>query len=632
MQWITVKDISKLDCALTNHKYRSYVWDSLYLLKGSVPVGGTLQTTLGITYTSDTNDYHLDPKQLIYKINNRDYFRCTKCYLKWLKINGIIVHQLSLSPCLFEKIKKSHKSHNIFSNLHSLKIEKSTVSYDSFVMIVNTVCKLFYNLLVLDIQASIDHRIELDSILMKLLSYNHMKNLIILKIHGNYIIHDIMIPGIIDKLHQLCELEMRCSIVNDSNYSNPDEINNLIIDNNSKSINKYFSGNHPLQKISLSSFSKKELFYFFQNNNNNNNNSNNNCSYNGNNNIKSPSSQYHISNNLKFSRLISLDVSFSPHINDGILLQLSYFTNNNLKELILNGCHNITDQGLVYLALSLNDIEATINGNNKNDLNNFYTSNNSISNTSPYHDNHHDAPQLLSSNAKLELSKSLANSSFEYKTQSKLSNLSHLNIGGCYRITDDGLIRMMDQLLNNKLLSKIELTWNYYEDKLLIISLRSCRLLTNRSICSIINYYRSLTSLDLMGCFQIHDDLLITIATTLINLTSLDISGCRNITDQGIIHYSEKVFKISNNGDRFDRKMIHFFVNGCVHLTDKGILAICFNLHDLLTLNIGWCVQVSDVGMEYLAKYLKLELLDIHGCSKITQNAWSLFDQNILKL
>jgi len=163
--------------------------------------------------------------------------------------------------------------------------------------------------------------------------------------------------------------------------------------------------------------------------------------------------------------------------------------------------------------------------------------------------------------------------------------------------------------------------------------------LEDNAVETIASYCHDLQDLDLSKSFKLSDLSLYALAHGFPNLTKLNISGCTAFSDVSLECLTERCRKLKTlnlcgcvNGAT-DRALqvyacnyyIYIFfpsaTEGVIWLTSlvNNLQAIGRNCSQLQSLNLGWCENVSDVGVMSLAYGCPdLRTLDLCGCVCIT--------------
>ena len=90
-----------------------------------------------------------------------------------------------------------------------------------------------------------------------------------------------------------------------------------------------------------------------------------------------------------------------------------------------------------------------------------------------------------------------------------------------------------------------------------------------------------------------------------LKILALNLAWCDQITDDGLQHIS----KLQN--------LQSLKLNGCYKITDTGLEHIS-NLEKLQTLNLYRCDNVTDKGLQHISKLQNLQSLKLIWCDKIT--------------
>ena len=100
---------------------------------------------------------------------------------------------------------------------------------------------------------------------------------------------------------------------------------------------------------------------------------------------------------------------------------------------------------------------------------------------------------------------------------SKCTQLSSLNLGGCYKITNATVLAVASGC-----------------EHLTSLNLGGCYEITNAAVVAVASGCMQLTTLDLLGC-NITDAAVVAVASGCKQLATLDLYGCRNITDAAVV-------------------------------------------------------------------------------------------------
>jgi hypothetical protein len=201
---------------------------------------------------------------------------------------------------------------------------------------------------------------------------------------------------------------------------------------------------------------------------------------------------------------------------------------------------------------------------------------------------------------------------------SSTTNLTFLDLRGSQRLTDRGLLQLID--LSHLRVAKLD----------------HCHSLVGRGLLAFSNSH-GLHTLSLANCRRLTDEGIINLAH-LVSLESLSLDGCRCLTDRALAALG-RLYELR----RLD-------LSQCDLITDDGLEHLA-NLEDLEELSLGWCHSITDSGLNiltaqsgrnprlrilrlarcaitdkgvhYLSRLSALEELDLNGCSSIGSAALS---------
>ncbi|XP_072958090.1 uncharacterized protein [Typha angustifolia] len=229
----------------------------------------------------------------------------------------------------------------------------------------------------------------------------------------------------------------------------------------------------------------------------------------------------------------------------------------------------------------------------------------------------------------LDLSQSVSRSFFPGVIDADLDviasgfrNLRALNLQNCKGVTDVGMITLGDCLLS-----------------LQSLDVSHCRKLTDKGLTAVALGCRSLKRLYLSGCKSVTDNLLCALSTSTLQLEELELAGCNKITDSGLsslangCHHIKclDVSKCSKVGDVgvsriaevSSSSLMSLKLLDCYHVDDKCIFALAKSCHNLKTLVIGGCRDITDESIIslVLACCHSLRTLRMDWCSNITDES-----------
>lgn len=178
-----------------------------------------------------------------------------------------------------------------------------------------------------------------------------------------------------------------------------------------------------------------------------------------------------------------------------------------------------------------------------------------------------------------------------------IPNLESLNLSGCYNITDNGI----QNALSQEYLSLTEL------------NLSLCKQVTDSALNKIAENLRNLELLELGGCSNITNLGLYWIAGGLKRLKKLDLRSCWIISDQGIAHLAGLTSETLGNP-----ALELLGLQDCQRLSDESLRHISTGFKNLQSINLSFCICITDSGLKYLAKMPSLRELNLRSCDNIS--------------
>ncbi|XP_018362915.1 PREDICTED: F-box/LRR-repeat protein 14-like [Trachymyrmex cornetzi] len=177
-------------------------------------------------------------------------------------------------------------------------------------------------------------------------------------------------------------------------------------------------------------------------------------------------------------------------------------------------------------------------------------------------------------------------------------NLEALNLSGCYNITDSGITNAFCQ----EYPSLIEL------------NLSLCKQVTDTSLSRIAQFLKNLEHLELGGCCNITNTGLLLIAWGLKKLKRLDLRSCWHVSDLGIAHLA------GLNRETADGNLAleHLSLQDCQRLSDEALRHVSLGLTTLKSINLSFCVCITDSGVKHLARMSSLRELNLRSCDNIS--------------
>ncbi|KAJ7553334.1 hypothetical protein O6H91_06G093900 [Diphasiastrum complanatum] len=201
------------------------------------------------------------------------------------------------------------------------------------------------------------------------------------------------------------------------------------------------------------------------------------------------------------------------------------------------------------------------------------------------------------------------------KVLQRYTNLQHLDLSLCIRVTDASLLSVA-KLVGVRLLTINLSKIGGFSDaglaylardcpSILDIDLSYCSNLSDLGIIALAQL-SNLQSLKLVGCHSITDAGLGCLAAGCKNLCALNLKGCLGITDAGIAFIAANC------------KLLHTLDLSYTEVTEKGLASITI-LDSLKDLNLVACNNVDDNGLEYLRSGCKTLLrLDVSRCRNVS--------------
>lgn len=201
------------------------------------------------------------------------------------------------------------------------------------------------------------------------------------------------------------------------------------------------------------------------------------------------------------------------------------------------------------------------------------------------------------------------------KCFNSLQSLESLNLNGCQKISDTGIEAITSCCPQ---LKSFSIYWNVR--------------VTDRGLQHIVKNCKHIIDLNISGCKNISDQGAQLVADNYPELESLNLTRCIKLTDDGLkslLHkclflQSLNLYALSSFTDEAYRKIcllarLKFLdLCGAQNLSDEALSCIskCKNLESL---NLTWCVRVTDEGVISIAKgCTSLEFLSLFGIVGVT--------------
>jgi Leucine Rich repeat len=122
-----------------------------------------------------------------------------------------------------------------------------------------------------------------------------------------------------------------------------------------------------------------------------------------------------------------------------------------------------------------------------------------------------------------------------------------------------------------------------------------------------------LSSVDLSECGRITDAAVFSLASGCPGLTYLNLCDCHQVSDAGIIEISKRC-----------PDLLHLDISNGYHntkFTDLSLSSLGERCRKLKSINIGYCVEISDHGFSELANCTQIDTLEMGGCTDISESA-----------
>ncbi|KAF1330192.1 F-box/lrr-repeat protein 13, partial [Globisporangium splendens] len=348
------------------------------------------------------------------------------------------------------------------------------------------------------------------------------------------------------------------------------------------------------------------------------------------------------------TQLESLDISHLGSVTDAALLGIGKNC-HRLKRLWMTNCHQISDIG----------VEAVVRGNPKlEEL--------GLSFCEKISDRCFPAivkscPDL--SVLEAELCMQLGNSAMKHLAAGLATSnkLRRLNIAGCRRISDEGLVKVAKcctrlKEVNVRLCDKLtDLSVRMVAHNCLELEVLNMEEIYAASYKIFVfdqegdgrgvvekNLVAKLKVINLTGCSGLTDLALGHLFHRAKKLKSITLSSCAGISDHGLTWMLEDMLDHSRCGECLEHvdfsycpqlsatairalvvrcpNLTSLNLSGCVHLTGENLVDAINACEKLVRLEVGFCRELSDLVLSSIAKQLSLEELNLARCVKITDS------------
>lgn len=179
-----------------------------------------------------------------------------------------------------------------------------------------------------------------------------------------------------------------------------------------------------------------------------------------------------------------------------------------------------------------------------------------------------------------------------------IPNLESLNLSGCYNVTDIGL--------SHAFVNEVP--------SLTVLNLSLCKQVTDTSLGRIAQYLKNLEVLELGGCCNVTNTGLLLIAWGLKNLKKLNLRSCWHVSDQGISHLAG----LNRETAGGNLALEYLGLQDCQRLSDEALKHVSAGLTGLKSINLSFCISITDSGLKHLAKMVSLRDLNLRSCDNIS--------------
>ncbi|XP_058058999.1 F-box/LRR-repeat protein 14 [Anopheles bellator] len=176
--------------------------------------------------------------------------------------------------------------------------------------------------------------------------------------------------------------------------------------------------------------------------------------------------------------------------------------------------------------------------------------------------------------------------------------LESLNLSGCYNITDVAIGHAFAGDLPN----------------LKMLDLSLCKQVTDSSLGRITQHLKNIEILELGGCCNITNTGLLLISWGLKKLRRLNLRSCWHISDHGIGHLAGLSKETADGTPALE----FLGLQDCQRLSDEALRHIAQGLTSMRSINLSFCVSVTDSGLKHLARMPHLEELNLRACDNIS--------------
>ncbi|CAJ0633579.1 9004_t:CDS:2, partial [Entrophospora sp. SA101] len=241
---------------------------------------------------------------------------------------------------------------------------------------------------------------------------------------------------------------------------------------------------------------------------------------------------------------------------------------------------------------------------------------------------------------------------------SSCERLERLTLGGCKKLTDESLLKLIDKTegLIALDMSDIESLTDVVIElvgercrRLQGLNVSMCKNITDKGVTAVASRCKGLRRIKLSGCENITNRSVIDLAENCSNLLELDLTNCHHVTDDAIkpvfencnqlrelrlaycAYLTEGPF-IKSMPVSFDQLRI-LDLTSCAMITDQAIKKIVHSSPKLRNLVLAKCTSITDEGVNHITRLGKhLHYLHLGHCSNITNESIVQLARNCTRL
>ncbi|KAL2326895.1 hypothetical protein Fmac_020322 [Flemingia macrophylla] len=201
------------------------------------------------------------------------------------------------------------------------------------------------------------------------------------------------------------------------------------------------------------------------------------------------------------------------------------------------------------------------------------------------------------------------------KCFNSLQSLESLNLNGCQKISDTGIEAIASCCPK---LESFSIYWNVRVadtgllhivrncKRIIDLNISGCKNISDRGVQLVADNYPELESLNLTRCVKVTDEGLKSLLHKCLLLQSLNLYALSSFTDEAY----QKIYLLS--------RLKFLDLCGAQNLSDEGLSCIS-KCKNLVSLNLTWCVRVTDKGVMTIAEgCTSLEFLSLFGIIGVT--------------